>query len=430
MLKTERGMFKNSQKIHLNNFILPKKFQGPCPCYWNFPYECERSEPAQLRNSGDCEAGYPGEKVFCKVSKKGYKFIEPIYKNKYCILQNFKQDISSYIKNLSLKFSLNLAYFDGWKALVINKFKGKILNVSISCKRNQSIFKSESKDVNLLKEHFIMSGVDKAQSNISFTCRYYYLKNLNDELSSTNTYVISDKSENDIVKDHVKFCNKYDISVNDFNLPFMHMIPKFHKPTLDFRYIAAGTKCSTKPLAKILTGVFKLIDRTLKYSDNFQFKFKNTSGYWIVENKDEQVSVLDYLNNCSLAKSINSFDFKNVYTNIPHDKVIEKVLDLIKHCFDEKKVKYINVSANFKASWSDDSKLKWSLQYDDILELFRFLINNIYVKFRGNVYRQVVGIPMGCDCAPQVADLFLYWYEYNYITKGVDSKNHIIHFLK
>ena len=37
---------------------------------------------------------------------------------------------------------------------------------------------------------------------------------------------------------------------------------------------------------------------------------------------------------------------------------------------------------------------------------------------------------MGCDCAPQVADLFLYWYEYNYITKDVDSKNHIIHFLK
>ena len=68
--------------------------------------------------------------------------------------------------------------------------------------------------------------------------------------------------------------------------------------------------------------------------------------------------------------------------------------------------------------------------YDDILELFRFLINNIYVKFRGNVYRQVVGIPMGCDCAPQVADLFLYWYEYYYITKGVDSKNHVIHFLK
>ena len=35
-----------------------------------------------------------------------------------------------------------------------------------------------------------MSGVHKAQNNISFTCRYYYLKNFDDELSSTNTYVI------------------------------------------------------------------------------------------------------------------------------------------------------------------------------------------------------------------------------------------------
>ena len=119
-----------------------------------------------------------------------------------------------------------------------------------------------------------MSGVDKAQNNISFTCLYYYLKNLDDELSSTNTYVISDKSENDIVKDHVKYCNKYDISVIDLNLPLMHIIPKFHKPTLDFRYIAAGTKYSTKPLAKMLTGVFKLIDRTLKYSYNLKRKIR------------------------------------------------------------------------------------------------------------------------------------------------------------
>ena len=82
------------------------------------------------------------------------------------------------------------------------------------------------------------------------------------------------------MKDHVTFCKKYDISVNYFNLPFMHMIPKFHKSTFDFRYIAAGTKCSTKPLAKILT-FLKLIDTTLKYSDNFQFKFKDTLGHLI-----------------------------------------------------------------------------------------------------------------------------------------------------
>ena len=40
-----------------------------------------------------------------------------------------------------------------------------------------------------------------------------------------------------------------------------------------------------------------------------------------------------------------------------------------------------------------------------------FLIDNIYVAFGGNVYQQTVGIPIGTNCAPLVADLFLYSYE-------------------
>ena len=33
------------------------------------------------------------------------------------------------------------------------------------------------------------------------------------------------------------------------------------------------------------------------------------------------------------------------------------------------------------------------------------------------IHEQVIGIPMGCDCAPKVADLFLYWFDY--ISKSV-----------
>ncbi len=64
--------------------------------------------------------------------------------------------------------------------------------------------------------------------------------------------------------------------------------------------------------------------------------------------------------------------------------------------------------------------------------MFSFLINNIYVKFRGKIYKQVIGIPMGCDCAPKVADLFLYWYEHNYISRAVEEPEllSVIHTLK
>ena len=61
-------------------------------------------------------------------------------------------------------------------------------------------------------------------------------------------------------------------------------------------------------------------------------------------------------------------------------------------------------------------------------------MNNIYMKFsfRGKIYKQVIGIPMGCDCAPKVADLFLYCYEHDYITKAVTKPEllSVIHVLK
>ena len=44
--------------------------------------------------------------------------------------------------------------------------------------------------------------------------------------------------------------------------------------------------------------------------------------------------------------------------------------------------------------------------------MIEFLIDNIFVQFGGRLFRQVIGIPMGTNCAPLLADhLFLYLYE-------------------
>ena len=36
---------------------------------------------------------------------------------------------------------------------------------------------------------------------------------------------------------------------------------------------------------------------------------------------------------------------------------------------------------------------------------------NIFITFGSKLYRQILGIPMGTNCAPLVADLFLFCYE-------------------
>ena len=47
-------------------------------------------------------------------------------------------------------------------------------------------------------------------------------------------------------------------------------------------------------------------------------------------------------------------------------------------------------------------------------------LDNIYIRFGSKLYRQNVGIPMGTNCTPLVADLFLFCYERDfmkYLTK-------------
>ena len=54
---------------------------------------------------------------------------------------------------------------------------------------------------------------------------------------------------------------------------------------------------------------------------------------------------------------------------------------------------------------------------DDICKMIEFLVDNIYVRFGGQLFRQMVGIPMGRNCAPLLADLFLYSYENEFLHK-------------
>ena len=44
-------------------------------------------------------------------------------------------------------------------------------------------------------------------------------------------------------------------------------------------------------------------------------------------------------------------------------------------------------------------------------DALHYLLENIFIRFCSELYRQIVGIPMGTNCAPFVADLFLFCFE-------------------
>ena len=50
------------------------------------------------------------------------------------------------------------------------------------------------------------------------------------------------------------------------------------------------------------------------------------------------------------------------------------------------------------------------------------LLGNIFIQFGTKLYRQVVGIPIGTNCAPLVANLFLFCYERDFMMSLSDDK--------
>ena len=54
-------------------------------------------------------------------------------------------------------------------------------------------------------------------------------------------------------------------------------------------------------------------------------------------------------------------------------------------------------------------------------DALHYLLDNIFIKFGSKLYRQIVGIPMGTNCAPVVAYLFLFCNEREFVLSLSDN---------
>ena len=54
-------------------------------------------------------------------------------------------------------------------------------------------------------------------------------------------------------------------------------------------------------------------------------------------------------------------------------------------------------------------------------DALHYLLDNIFIRLGSKIYRQIVGIPMGTNCTPLVADLFLFCYERDFMLSLSDK---------
>ena len=59
----------------------------------------------------------------------------------------------------------------------------------------------------------------------------------------------------------------------------------------------------------------------------------------------------------------------------------------------------------------------WSCQ--KMCDALHYLLDNIFIRFGSKLYRQFVGIPIGTNCAPLVAYLFLFCCERDFMLSHI-----------
>ena len=231
-------------------------------------------------------------------------------------------------------------------------------------------------------------------------------------------------SSEDIVNTHDTFMKSLGIELSDDDkkLPYLYWTSKLHKSPVKHRFIAGSSKCTIKELSSLLTKILTVIQTGLEKYCSIKTSHTGVNNMWILKNSTNLLSSLGHLG-VHRATSIQTFDFSTLYTSIPHDLLKSRMNSIINNAFKHKNgaTRYTHIKVCTNNSYFTSDPLNGDNKYtaDDICKMIEFLVDNIYVRFGGQLFRQMVGIHMGTSCAPLLADLFLCSYENEFLDKLV-----------
>jgi len=346
------------------------------------------------------------------------------------IQKEISDSIDNHISRVSSRLHLKVDDFSIWKNRVMMLVKHRIFRCKKLGGKDNGSNVCVDKELQDLHKNLIVVPVDKASNNFSFICKKFYLKILMDELgfdidSSTAvgnaTYKPELISDKEVLTKHVKdMKSNFNINVSDkdLKLPKLFWIPKLHKNPYKFRFIAGARNCTTKKLSVNINKGLKVIRENFhRYCESIR---SNTgySYFWSV------ASTQDFLRNISNVNvhSMQVFDFSTLYTNLDQGAIKNNIFSILDLTFNSTNRRYLCVG--YEKSFFSKIKYKGYSCYDvdSFKKAIDFIVSEVYISFSGYVFRQIRGVPMGGNCSPLLADLFLLNCEFAFMKQLVKNK--------
>ena len=186
------------------------------------------------------------------------------------------------------------------------------------------------------------------------------------------------------------------------------------RPQLGVDSLLPHRPAPRKPLSKLITKCLQLVMEHYRQYNSGITRRTSVNTFWIINNSMEVLTLIDKLNKNRKTKHFDTFDFSTLYTSIPHDILLESLNKLIIEAVRIRGATFISVSYD-NVFWSNTRHRDYvNTPAEKLMEYIKFLVDNVYISVGNRIYKQTVGIPMGTDCAPMLANLFLFSYEYAY----------------
>ena len=371
-----------------------------------------------------------GNKELRSLMERGLNYHDQQPPNKDVVINVIKSGIDSYVYKASNRLSVSISQFSAWKYFIMEKV-GNIVNKCKPYSFNNVLTKSGPQNALAeLQRDFVMVPVDKAANNVGLICKKFYHDVMTQEIINSNTFAPTNKAEDVLYTDLKK--SGYINTKDKEKLPYLYASIKMHKNPKGFRFITAGRDTILQNLSVYVSKCLKRMLQTANSSKHYRIKHIDNCVF-IIDNRNKVVNFINKANQLKggKRKSITSWDFSTLYTKIPHTQLksnIEKFVHNIFNCLEKDNAgkKYICCSAKSKIAYYTKNRSKNNICMDkvELIKAINFIIDNSYVLFHDVVYRQVIGIPMGTNCAPFLANIYLHVFEYDY-TQYLIENNHI-----
>ena len=299
--------------------------------------------------------------------------------------------------------------------------------------------KAVESELSWLLKHIFISGLDKATSNACFICiahiRDQALLRLNSpdfEPCKHNTTWESIENVTQRVKSELGSLLP-ELPIHEEELPYIMAIYKFHKKK--YRWISNAFGTMYVNIATLLTvSTMALLDEVKEWANITvkgyrNFLGVNTSMYWIIDSiMDFTLNIPENINNIYVADITRCFESIPISGKDTLYEAMEFITQIgvsnlkRKHPKSEHLlwVRINNQGLTTKAMWASTCPRygEWfPIPIPKFLQIHKWLTTNCYVRLGDQVWKQILGIPMGFSCSPLWCNLYLMSYEIKFIQR-------------